>query len=195
MNTEPLGEINATNENPITHDWRFFMIIRTETSSDFEEVFNLNYLAFGNREDESKLIERIRSSDEFIPELSIVAEIDNEIVCHILLSKATVEDQEKESIVIVLAPIAVKPNFQKQGIGSLLIEEGIRRCKALEYGIILLIGHPSYYPRLGFKPARKYGIELKQFEVPDEVFMVYEVEDGKLQNIKGELIYPKAFFS
>ncbi|MCK8487404.1 N-acetyltransferase [Paenibacillus sp. MBLB2552] len=171
------------------------MIIRTETNSDYDEVFKLNYLAFGNREDESKLIERIRLSNEFIPELSLVAEINKEIVGHILLSKATVEGQGKKSIVIVLAPIAVKPNFQKQGIGSSLIEEGIRRCKALGYGILLLIGHPSYYPRLGFKPARKYGLELKQFEVPDEVFMVYEVENGKLQEINGELKYPKAFFS
>lgn len=170
------------------------MILRTETVQDFEEVYKLNYLAFGNREDESILIERIRKSEEFVPELSIVAEMDNEIVGHLLLSKAIVEDHKKVSTVIVLAPIAVKPNCQKQGIGSELIEEGIRRCKALGYSIILLIGHPSYYPRLGFKPARKYGLELKQFEVPDEVFMVYEVEDGKLHEINGELKYPKSFF-
>lgn len=170
------------------------MLIRTETNKDFEEVFKLNYLAFDNREDESKLIERIRLSDEFIPELSIVAEMDHEIVGHILLSKAVVEDTEKEYTVIVLAPIAVKPNYQKQGVGSLLIEEGIRRCSSLGYSIILLIGHPTYYPRLGFRPARQFGFELKQFEVSDEVFMVYEVEEGKLQEIHGELKYPKAFF-
>jgi predicted N-acetyltransferase YhbS len=171
------------------------MIIRTETEKDFDEVYKLNYLAFGNREDESKLVERIRKSDEYVPELSIIAEMDNEIVGHLLLSKAVVEDHENVFTVIVLAPIAVKPNRQKQGIGSRLIEEGIRRCKTLGYGIILLIGHPSYYPRLGFQPARKYGLELKQFEVPDEVFMVYEVVEGKLKEIKGELKYPKAFFS
>jgi putative acetyltransferase len=171
------------------------MIIRTETNSDFDDVFQLNYQAFGNREDESRLIERIRSSEQFIPELSIVAEIDNEIVGHVLLSKAIVRERDKEATVIVLAPIAVKPEFQKQGIGSKLIEEGIRRCKALGYGIVMLIGHPSYYPRLGFQPARKHGLELKQFEVSDEVFMVYEVEDGKLEEISGELLYPAAFFS
>ncbi|HBS43331.1 MAG TPA: GNAT family N-acetyltransferase, partial [Paenibacillus sp.] len=100
------------------------MIMRTETNKDFEEVYKLNYLAFGNREDESKLIERIRLSEEFILELSIVAEMENEIVGHILLSKATVEDQDKQYTVIVLAPIAVRPNYQKQGVGSRLIEEG-----------------------------------------------------------------------
>lgn len=171
------------------------MIIRTENVRDHEEVYKLNYLAFGNREDESKLIERIRISEEFISELSLVAEIENEIVGHILLSKATVEDQEEQYTVIVLAPIAVKPDYQKQGIGRKLIEEGIKRCKALGYFIVLLIGHPTYYPRLGFEPARKYGLEFKQFEVPDEVFMVYEVEEGKLKEMKGELKYPKSFFS
>ncbi len=171
------------------------MIIRTETNRDFGAVFQLNYNAFGNREDESRLIERIRASEQYIPELSIVAEIDREIVGHIMLSKATVRERDKETDVIVLAPIAVKPSFQKQGIGSQLIEEGIRRCKALGYGLVLLIGHPGYYPRLGFQPARQHGLELTQFDVPDEVFMVVEVMDGKLQEISGELLYPAAFFN
>jgi putative acetyltransferase len=171
------------------------MIIRKENIDDFEDVYRLNYLAFGNREDESKLVERIRKSEEFIPELSIVAEVDNEIIGHLLLSKATVVDYERIFDVIVLAPIAIHPNHQKRGIGSKLIEEGIRQCRHLGFSIILLIGHPSYYPRFGFQPARKYGLELKQFEVPDEVFMVYEVEEGKLQGIRGELKYPKAFFN
>ncbi|MNO38919.1 hypothetical protein D3C76_290370 [compost metagenome] len=168
------------------------MNIRTETEKDFEEVYKLNFLAFNNREDESKLIERIRASEEFIPELSMVAELDNEIVGHILLSRATVEENEKRHTVIVLAPIAVKPNYQKRGIGAMLIKEGISRCRALGFSIILLIGHPTYYPRLGFQPARRLGLELKQFEVPDDVFMVYEVD--KLHGIQGELKYPKSFF-
>lgn len=171
------------------------MIIRTETEKDFKEVYKLNYEAFGNREDEAKLVERIRRSEEFIPELSIVAEIENEIVGHLLLSKAVIENDEQLSTVIVLAPVAVKSDRQKQGIGSRMIEEGISRCRVLGFNIILLIGHPSYYPRFGFQPARKYGLELKQFKVPDEVFMVFEVKAEALQKIKGELKYPKAFFS
>lgn len=170
------------------------MIIRIETTDDFIEVYKLNYLAFGNREDESKLIDRIRNSEEFVPELSIVAEYDNEIVGHLLLSKAIVEDEEKTYEVIVLAPIAVNPNCQKQGIGSELIKEGLKRCKARGYNIVLLIGHPGYYPKFGFQPARRYGLELKQFDVPDEVFMVCELKAGELQNIKGELKYPISFF-
>ncbi len=171
------------------------MIIRTETSSDFDAIDQLNVRAFGNRGDESRLIERIRASEQYVPDLSLVAEIDREIVGHAMLSKAVIREQDRDTTVIVLAPIAVKPEFQKQGIGSKLIEEGISRCKSMGYGLVLLIGHPGYYPRLGFRPARQFGLELRQFDVPDDVFMVYEVEQGKLQEISGELLYPNAFLS
>ncbi|CAM4479164.1 GNAT family N-acetyltransferase [Paenibacillus tarimensis] len=171
------------------------MNIRTETVEDYDEVYKLNYEAFGNREDESELIERIRKSKAFVSDLSIVAEAGEQIIGHMLMSRALVEDHDNQYDVIVLAPIAVRPQYQRQGIGRMLIEEGIRRCRALGYGIILLIGHPTYYPKLGFQPARKFGLELKQFVVPDEVFMVYEVEDGELNEIKGELKYPEAFFN
>lgn len=170
------------------------MNIRTEERKDYQEVYSLNEEAFGGS-DESLLIERIRASEQFIPELSLVAEEAGNIIGHVLFSKAVVVDEGKEQDVIVLAPVAVKPERQKTGIGSQLIQEGLRRCRDLEYGLVLLIGHPSYYPRLGFKPARQFQLELKQFKVPDEVFMVYEVIEGSLGRIKGELLYPGAFFA
>lgn len=170
------------------------MIIRTECEKDYNDVFKLNYEAFRNREDEPKLIERIRLSPQFIPDLSIVAEKNGEIVGHILLSKAEVINDDCNHEVIVLAPIAVKPSLQKQGIGGLLIQEGLNRCKDLGYGMVLLIGHPTYYPKFGFKPARGFGLELKQFKVSYEVFMVCEIIEGELGKIKGELRYPETFF-
>ena len=75
-----------------------------------------------------------------------------------------------------------------------MITEGLLRCKELGFGLVLLIGHSSYYPKFGFKPARPIGLELKQFEVPDDVFMVYEVLENTRRRIEGELQYPKAFF-
>ncbi|MBW8349313.1 N-acetyltransferase [Bacillus sp. IITD106] len=170
------------------------MNIRTETFADYKAVYDLNYEAFAMREDESKLVERIRDSEGFIPELSIVAEENSEIVGHILLSKASVIHGDKSTKVIVLAPIAVKPKYQKKGIGSMLINEGLKRVKELDYGLVLLIGHPSYYPKFGFKPARQFGLELRQFDVPDEVFMVCELKAGELDHVQGELQYPPAFF-
>lgn len=168
------------------------MEIRTETLNDYDEVFHLNYLAFNHREDESKLIERIRASEQFVPELSLVAEEDRKIVGHALFSEAEVVDNENRHKVIVLAPIAVLPVEQKKGIGGKLIHEGLKRSKALGYSYVFLIGHPSYYPKFGFKPARRYGFDLKQFHVPDEVFMVYELTEEP--RIKGELRYPSSFF-
>lgn len=170
------------------------MIIRTETSADYEGVHQVNVKAFGDREDEARLVENIRNSAGFIPELSIVAEQDNEIVGHILLSMAVVEDGENTYDVIALAPIAVMPKVQKQGIGKALILEGLERCRTLGYHLVFLIGHPEYYPKFGFKPAGQYGFELKQFEVPEDVFMVCELKAGELQKIKGELKYPPTFF-
>lgn len=171
------------------------MEIRTENSNDYKAVYDLNYKAFGNREDEANIVERIRQSEGFVPELSLVAEIKNEVVGHVLISRADIVKNGQQHNVMVLAPIAVDPRFQKQGIGTKLINEGLQRCKGRGDGLVLLIGHPSYYPRFGFKPARAYGIELKQFNVPDEVFMVCELIEGKLNEINGELIYPKAFFN
>ncbi|PLR86702.1 GNAT family N-acetyltransferase [Bacillus sp. V33-4] len=170
------------------------MNIRTEKASDYKKVYQLNYLAFGERDDESKLIERIRLSEEFVPELSIIAEEKGEIAGHILLSKAKVKNPNHEYEVIVLAPIAVRPGYQKKGIGTKLMQEGLRRCKGLGYGLVLLIGHPDYYPKFGFKPARKYRLELRQFDVPDEVFMVCELKVGELNKVHGELTYPGSFF-
>ncbi|MEW9701853.1 GNAT family N-acetyltransferase [Paenibacillus sp. SI8] len=170
------------------------MEIRTERSSDYDAVFQLNYLAFGNREVESRLIERIRLSDAFIPVLSLIAEENDRIVGHILFSRAELVDEEKSDEVIALGPIAVLPGHQKSGVGSKLIQEGLKRCAELGYNLVFLIGHPTYYPKFGFKLARPYGINLKQFEVSDDVFMVCELKEGTLsQKIKGEFKFSKSF--
>ena len=170
------------------------MLIRTETKDDFKHVFNLNYLAFEKRDDEAKLVERIRFSNCFIRDLSLVAEEQGEIVGHVLLSKAKIIQENGEKEVLVLAPVAVNPSVQKKGIGSNLIQEVLRRAKDLGYGLVLLIGHPTYYPKFGFQPAKQHGIELTQFKVPDDVFMVCELIEGELQRTNGELRYPPAFF-
>lgn len=170
------------------------MIVRTETPADYKGVYQVNVKAFGDREDEARLVEKIRDSEGFIPELSLVAEQEKEIVGHLLLSKASVQDGENTYDVIALAPIAVMPFVQKQGIGKALIREGLDRCRTLGYSLVFLIGHPEYYPKFGFQPAGQYGFELKQFEVSEEVFMVCELKAGERKKLKGELKYPPTFF-
>lgn len=168
-------------------------LIRTEALEDCKQVRRVNVLAFGGREDEANLVDRVRMSEGFIPYLSLVAEAEGRIVGHLLLSKAAVINEDASYEVIVLAPIAVLPEYQRQGIGKQLIAEGLLRCKELGYGLVLLIGHPTYYPKFGFKPARSIGLELKQFDVPDDEFMVYEAFENTRRRIEGELQYPKAF--
>ena len=170
------------------------MILRTEQQTDHLTVYQLNEMAFGDRIDEAELVKRIRKSDGFIPSLSIVAEVEGTIVGHLLLSKAVITDKTNVEV-LVLAPVAVHPLHQREGIGGQLIREGLKRGKEAGYGLVLLIGHPNYYPKFGFKPARPFGLELSQFQVPDEVFMVCELVEDALTGVKGELKYPPAFFA
>ena len=169
------------------------MEIRTETLNDYDEVFHLNYLAFNHREDESKLIERIRASEQFVPELSLVAEEMERLLATLCLAKQKLLITKTATKVIVLAPIAVLPVEQKKGIGGKLIHEGLKRSKALGYSYVFLIGHPAITQNSDLNQRGDYGLfDLKQFHVPDEVFMVYELTEGP--RIKGELRYPSSFF-
>lgn len=170
------------------------MLIRSERPQDDQMIAGLHFLAFGQREDEARMVANVRATDGYNPELSLVAEETGQILGHALFSKAVIKNDKNQTEVIVLAPIGVHPDHQKTGIGRLLIEEGLRKVRELDYALVLLIGHPSYYPKFGFEPARPHGLELTQFKVPDEVFMVCEVKPGALKRSKGELIFPPAFF-
>ena len=165
--------------------------IRAEKVEDFERIYDINLKAFGGNT-ESKLIAAIRDSNYFIPKLSLVAEIDSEIVGHILFSEISIQSQDQIHPILALAPMAVLPDYQNRGIGSALVRQGLEEVKRTKYHIIALIGHPEYYPRFGFEPARDHGLKL-EFEVPDEAFMVLEIKQGALKNISGVVKYPEAF--
>lgn len=170
-------------------------MIRPEVPADKEPLFQLHFEAFGAREDESRLVNRIRESQQFIPELSLVAAENGEVIGHALFSKAAIVKGDVEHDVIVLAPIAVKPGFQKQGTGGALIRAGLQLAGEHGYSHVFLIGHPTYYPRFGFEPARPLGFKLTQFQVPDEVFMVHILRNDVSLELEGELRYPASFFS
>ena len=88
--------------------------------------------------------------------------------------------------------MAVLPAYQHQGIGSELIGRGLRECRNLGHGVVIVVGHPDYYPRFGFSSARARGLEAT-FPVPDEAFMVIELIEGALNGIAGVVRYPPAF--
>ena len=164
--------------------------IRKEEEKDYKRVYEVNRLAF-QQENESKLIEKIRKGENFVPELSLVAEIDDEIVGHILFSKINIiGDAIFRSL--ALAPMAVIPEFQKQGIGGKLIKKGIEKAKELGFDSIIVLGHKEYYPKFGFQKASKWGIKCP-FDVPDEVFMAIELANKALENKAGTVKYPKEF--
>lgn len=167
------------------------MIIRKENSKDYEFVYTVVKNAFESAEhadgNEQDLVNALRKGDAFIPELSLVAEIDGNIVGHIMFTKATVED----STVLALAPLSVLPEYQRQGVGTALIKEGHRIASELGYEYSIVLGSEKYYPKVGYFPAEKVGIK-PPFDVPSENFMAYKLLDNA-SDIKGVLKYAKEF--
>lgn len=165
--------------------------IRAERSVEQEAIRKINDSAFKG-DNESRLVDAIRKSELFVPELSLVAETDGELIGHILFSIVHLKSEEDEIPTLALAPMAVIPEHQNKGVGSLLVEEGLKRAKDQGFKHAVVLGHPEFYPKFGFVPASTKGIEAP-FPVPDEVFMTLEIKKGSLDQIKGKIVYPPAF--
>lgn len=166
--------------------------IRQENKSDFKEIFELHTIAFG-RENEAKLVELLRKTEAFIVALSLVAELDNKIVGHILLTKIKIiDDKQHEFESLALAPIAVSPLYQKKGIGKRLIKTGLEKAKELKFKSVIVLGHEHYYPKFGFIPANQWDIKAP-FDVSTNVFMGLELIQNGLKNVSGIVKYPKEF--
>ncbi|SHK14267.1 GNAT family N-acetyltransferase [Desulforamulus aeronauticus] len=171
--------------------------IRQETEKDYKLSETVVEKAFKNEEHsdhkEQFLVARLRRSDLFIPELSLVAETSKEIIGHIMLTKLFIENERNRYESLALAPVSVLPEYQNRGIGSKLINKSIKIAKELGYKSVIVLGHDKYYPRFGFKPASSWGIKAP-FDIPDEVFMALELEDKSLNGITGTVAYSKEFF-
>ncbi len=167
------------------------LIIRQENKNDYEEVYNVIKTAFETAEhsdgNEQDLVVALRKSDNFIPELSLVAVMDNKIVGYILFTKIKIGKQEE----LALAPLGVLPEYQKQGIGRTLIQEGNKKAKELGYHYSVVLGSDKYYPKFGYVSAKEYGI-VAPFDVPDENFMAIKLNDTDIE-IKGIVQYAKEF--
>ncbi len=173
------------------------ILIRQELTEDYNTTEEMVKRAFLNEEYSDKkehvLVNRIRKSDAFIPELSLVAlNQDKDIVGHILLSKVKIIDDDNTVDSLALAPVSVAPEYQKKGIGSQLIHAALKNAKELSYRSVIVLGHKDYYPKFGFKPASLWNIQAP-FEVPDEVFMVLELTENSLKNVQGIVHYSTAF--
>ncbi|EJR21473.1 GNAT family N-acetyltransferase [Bacillus cereus] len=169
--------------------------IRQEQKNDYRKTEEVVQQAFLHEEFSDKtehaLVKRIRECDAFVPELSIVA-VDEDIVGHIMLSKITIEQGGTSVESLALAPVLVVRDHQKKGIGGKLITVALEKAKELGYGSVVVLGHPGYYPKFGFKKASEWNIKAP-FEVPDEVFMVIELSENALQGVEGVVQYSSAF--
>lgn len=170
--------------------------IRQESPNDYKAVFNLIEEAFKNEihtdHREQFLVERLRKSDAFIPELSIVAEVDGKIVGHILLTKLKIVKEDQVFNSLALAPVSVVPGFQEKGIGGALINYAHDKARTLGHTSIILLGHENYYPKFGYKLADSFGIQLP-FDVPKENCMAIELIENGLKGVSGMVEYPKEF--
>lgn len=165
--------------------------IRRENEKDYDVIYDVVKTAFskashcdGNEQD---LVNNLRKGSAYIPELSLVATIDEKIVGYIMFTKINIGGNEE----IALAPLAVLPKYQRQGIGTLLIKEGHRIAKELGYNYSVVLGSENYYPKFGYIPAKVYGIKAP-FEVDDKNFMAVKLND-KADKIDGTVIYSKEF--
>jgi putative acetyltransferase len=165
------------------------MNIRCETLTDYPAIAKVNILAF-EQENESKLVEEIRCSERYISELSLVAEIEEAIVGHIIFSYIDLIGKETFQV-LSLAPLAVLPQFQRQGIGSALVQAGLEKADAIKEAMVLVLGHPQFYTRFGFEPSVNYKIK-SPFPVPEDIFMVKPLQNYQ-QRYQGKVVYPPAF--
>jgi len=165
------------------------MQIRDERPGDEAAIFAVNEAAF-KQPAEARLVDVLRAAGAHV--VSLVAEIDDEIVGHILFSEVSLDPPRAVADMVGLAPVAVRPGLQGGGIGGLLIGEGLRRCGKLGYGAAVLLGHPSYYPRFGFLPAHRFGLRC-EFPSPPDAFMAIELVPGGLEGEPAMVHYHPAF--
>ena len=161
--------------------------VREEQEGDVAAIRELNRLAFGT-DQEGNLIDALRAHGGVT--LSLVATLDQRVVGHILFSPATIN----EIAGVGLGPMAVSPEHQRQGIGSKLVEAGTARLKEAGCPFVIVVGHPQFYPRFGFKPASADGIK-SEWELPDDVFMALVLDQKKMAGVSGQARYRPEFSS
>ena len=163
--------------------------VRPERPEDIPRIRLVNERAFG-QPGEAALVDDVRARGGWM--ISLVAVDGGRLVGHILFTPVTISAPDRVHEAVGLAPMAVDPDCQRRGIGSSLVAEGLDRCREAGYRIAVVLGHPTYYPRFGFVPASLHGIRF-ELDVPDEAFMVIELQPGALQGCNGVARYLPEF--
>jgi len=163
--------------------------IRPETPKDADSIRYVNEQAFGQIS-EAAIVDKLRNRNALT--VSLVATKENEVVGHIAFSPVTVESECSSFEAVALAPMAVLPSYQRKGIGYQLVRAGLKECRRLGHDIVVVLGHPDYYPRFGFVPGKQRGINC-EFEIPDEAWMILELKEGILGGRNGTVKYQPEF--
>ncbi len=166
------------------------VIVRAETAGDVKAIDVVNLSAFEG-EAEARLVDAVRNSEDFIRDLSLVAEINGRIVGHLLLSRVTLEQDGDTNTILALGPMSVVPSQSHRGIGSALVQAGIGRARDMRYGAIVVAGQPEYYRRFDFRPASEWGL-TSNLPIPQEGLSAMELIPGALSG-GGKVIYPPPF--
>ena len=164
------------------------MTIRHETASDEEAVRRVERAAFGE-DTEAELVDALRQGGKYM--LSLVAEVDGEIVGHLLYTPLRVESEAGVIEFPTLGPLAVSPEQQKLGIGTRLVEAAHEELRAAGHKAIFVLGHVSYYPRFGFSPAREFDVH---YQNDRDSWMALELTPGALRDVSGQAVYAEEFW-
>src|SRR5262245_14853928 len=169
---------------------KLMLTIRAEIPEDIPAIHHIHTAAFG-RPNEANLVDALRRNN--VLTVSLVAVQKGHVVVHIALSPVTITSSTGTIEALGLAPMAVLPAYQRRGIGSQLVEAGLTACHQTLYGIVVVVlGHPHYYPRFGFTPAKPWGI-VWEHDAPDEAFMVKEIQKDALAHTRGVVKYRPEF--
>ena len=158
---------------------------RPEQPGDAAVVSAVHIEAFG-RPTEARIVERLRQAPGLY--LGLVATDGDQIVGHILFTPVTLRGDRSSDLVLALAPMAVRPAWQRRGIGGALVRAGLQACRDAGHDVVLVVGHPAFYPRFGFVPARPLGLSAEP-AMPDAAFMVAELTPGALRGRCGVVVY------
>ena len=164
------------------------VLIRPETAADGDAIRHVNRLAFG-QDDEARLVDALREAGYV--QVSLVAERAGQVVGHILFSDLAIITEAGTVGALALAPMAVLPAFQKQGIGSALVRRGLDECRRQGHKIVAVLGHPHFYPRFGF--SSKLASALASPFGDGDSWMAVELVPGALAGVAGRVNYPPPF--
>lgn len=170
-------------------DGKLPLRIREEKEKDFPEIYGLIKTAFETADvkdgDEQDFAVGLRNSGNYIPRLALVAELDDKLIGHIMLTKTYIAQPDGTRLdALLLAPVSVLIEYRNKGVGSALINEGFRLAHEMGYKVVFLCGDPAYYNRFGFHPVANYGLR-HNMPIPDQYIMACELENNALSGIDG----------